>query len=74
MKIHHDDYRRLNPCRFCGHPDDRDETHARGCPHIPPANEATVHQMQRDYMLANAPARKPAGVETATSTRRKMQA
>jgi len=30
------------PCPWCGHPDGRDATHARGCPRLPPVTQARM--------------------------------
>ena len=43
---------RINPCWWCGHLDDRDETHREGCPSLPRVPDAEVSRMQRNLIAA----------------------
>lgn len=33
------------PCAVCGHADSRDETHARGCPSLPPVTQEQLLEL-----------------------------
>jgi len=40
------------PCWKCKHPDNRDASHARGCPNLPAVPERDVYRMQRETAAA----------------------
>lgn len=43
---------KLFPCWWCGHPDNRDETHARGCPYLPVVPKETLIRRAREVEAA----------------------
>jgi hypothetical protein len=38
---------RAQRCADCGHPDNRDETHAQGCPYVEPLTKAELMRLAR---------------------------